>query len=125
MEMLVAMSLLAAAMTMVGKFVHQVQAGLKNQELSARFDWELLNARERIGSWAEEQITVQQIQQIPISDSLSSQVTNAHFAASIMKIETPLPATQVTLAFECEVAGQTIQPSMLTFWVASPAEENP
>ena len=129
MEVLVAIALLAVATTLVGGFVHQVQAGLRDRELSTRCDWELLNARERIGSWRTEQITLEQIRQIPVSDSLTSLVENAHLTASIQDIEKPLPAKQITLAIECDLKGQTVQPSILTFWVTSTAaknaEENP
>jgi len=124
MEVLVAIALLAAATTMVGAFVHQVKAGLRDRELSTRCDWELMNARERIGSWPVEQITQQQIQQISISESLTASIANAHLSAAIQKIENPVPAIQVTLAIEGELNDQTIQPSVLTFWVLSPTGES-
>ena len=124
MEVLVAISLLAVATALVGGFVHQVQAGLRDRELSTRCDWELMNARERIGSWQTDQISLEKIQQIPISDSLSSHVNNAHLIASIKNIEKPVPATQITLAIECELKGQTVQPSILTFWVPTMDEKN-
>ena len=119
MEVVVAIALLAAATTMVGGFVHQVKAGLRDRELSTRCDWELMNARERIGSWPVEQITLQQIQQIPLSESLTAHIANAHLSASIQKIERPQSATQITIAIEGELNEQTIQPSVLTFWVLS------
>jgi len=125
MEVLVAIALLAAATTMVGGFVHQVKAGLRDRELSTRCDWELMNARERIGSWRVEQITLQKIQQISIAESLIAHIANAHLSAAIQKIEKPQPAIQITLAIECELDGQTIQPSVLTFWVLSPTGESP
>ncbi len=125
MEMVVAIALLAATATMVGKFVHQVKLGLRDRELSARFDWELMNAHERIGSWPLERITLEEIQQISLPKALTEHVANARLTASIQKIEKPLPATQITLAIECERYGQTIQPSVLTFWVPSSAEKTP
>jgi hypothetical protein len=125
MEVVVAIALLAAATTLVGGFVHQVKAGLRDRELSTRCEWELLNARERIGSWPVEQITLQQIQQMPISESLAAQVASARLSAAIQKIEKPVPATQVTLAIECELDGQTVQPSVLTFWVPASVEGKP
>ena len=119
MEVVVAIALLAAATTMVGGFVHQVKAGLRDRELSTRCDWELMNARERIGSWPVEQITLQQIQQISLSESLTAHIANAHLSAAIQQIKKPVPAIQVTLAIEGELNEQTIQPSVLTFWVLS------
>lgn len=117
MEVVVAIALLAAATTMVGGFVHQVKQGLRDRELSARCDWELINARERIGSWPVEQITTEQIQQIPISKPLSDRVVDAHWSSTIQPIEKPRPALQVTLALEFQRNGQTTQPSVVTFWV--------
>ena len=129
MEVLVAISLLAAATTLVGGFTHQVRSGLRERELSTRCDWELMNARERIGSWPAEKITLEQIQQIPLSDSLTARANNVHLTAAIRNVEKPLPATQITLAIECDLNGQTVQPSILTFWVpvaaATIAEANP
>lgn len=125
LEVVVGIALLAAATTLVGGFVHQVKAGLRARELSARCDWELLNARERIGSWPVGQITLEQIQQIPISKSLTDRVASAHLSAAIQQIEKPMPATQVTLAIECELEGQTVQPSVLTFWVPVSIKGNP
>ena len=123
LEVVVSIALLAAATTMVGAFVHRVKVGLRDREFSTRCDWELINARERIGSWPVDQITLEQIRQIPMSESLTSQ--NARLAAAIQLIEEPVPATQVTLAIECERNGQTIQPSVVTFWVPASAEGNP
>jgi hypothetical protein len=129
MEVLVAISLLAAATTLVGGFTHQVRSGLRNRELSTRCDWELMNARERIGSWPAEKINLEQIQQLPLSDSLATRANNVYLTAAIRRVEKPLPAMQVTLAIECDVNGQTVQPSNLTFWVpiaaATNAEANP
>jgi hypothetical protein len=124
MEVFVAISLLIAASALVGAFVHQVQSGLRDRELSTRCDWELMNAREQIGSWPPERISVEQIQQMPLSDSLSTQLAKAYLTASIQNIEKPMPAKQVTLAIECDLHGQIVQPSILTFWVPSSAETN-
>ncbi len=129
LEVVIAVGLLAAAAWSVGQFVHQVHTGLKERELSTRCDLELMNARERIGSWPVERLTLDQIQQLPLSESLRNQMTDAHLTATIQPIEAPRPATQVTLAIECNHKGQTIQPSVLTFWVpvsaTSAAEETP
>jgi hypothetical protein len=125
LEVVVAIALLAAATTLVGGFVHQVKAGLRDRELSSRCNWELMNARERIGSWPVGQITLEQIQQISISKSLTDRVASAHLAATIQQIEKPVPAKQVTLAIECELDGQTVQPSVVTFWVPVSTEGNP
>ena len=125
MEVVVAIALLAAASAMLGGFVHQVKQGLRERELSVRCDWELTNARERIGSWPVDQLTTERIQQIPISESLSESVSDAHFSAAIQRIEKPGPAMQITLALECERYGQTIQPSVVTFWVALSSGREP
>ncbi len=119
MEMLVAISLLAFAVTGMGQFVRQVNSGLRDRELSARIGWELLNARERIGTWPKERLTVEQIQKLPVSAALAESLEEAQFTASIVTIATPIRATQITLALECKVLGQPAQPAVLTFWVAA------
>jgi hypothetical protein len=125
MEVVVAIALLAVAATLVGRFVGQVKQGLRDRELTARFEWELLNARERIGSWTADRITLERIQQLPISDALASRLKNARLAAAVQNIETPLPALQVTLGLEGELNGQAIQPAVLTFWVPSTTAGEP
>ncbi len=83
MEMLVAISLLAFAVTAMGQFVSQVSSGLRDRELSARIGWEIMNARERIGSWPIDDITVEQIEQLQVSEPLAKSLTAAKFTARV------------------------------------------
>ncbi len=117
LEVVIAFGLLVVALTMVGRFVSQVKSGLRVRELSNRTEWELLNARERIGSWSPEQITRERIEQLPLSKSLTDRFTSAAFVARVTHVDQPIVAEQVTLAIAGELDGQKIEPAVLTFWV--------
>jgi hypothetical protein len=116
-EMLVAISLLVFAVTAMGRFVVQVNHGLRDRELSARIDLELMNARERIGSWPIERITSSEIGQLRVSEPLANGLADARFVAAVAEIDQPVRATQVTLALQCTLNSQLAQPAVLTFWV--------
>lgn len=121
-EMLVATSLLVFAVSALGQFVSHINSGLRDRELSARIGWELLSARERIGTWPIERVTVEQIEQLPISAALANRLDEAKFTANVVQLDAPLNATQVALALECNFGGQKAQPSVLTFWVVPESE---
>ena len=124
-EVMLAIALLAIAAPLVAKFASQVRRGLQDREISARLEWELINVRERIGTWPAEQITAERIGQVPISSSLTEQVPSAKLSAKVSQVEKPVAATQVTLAVQCERGGQTIEPATLTFWVPAKRSEEP
>ena len=67
-EVLVAVALLTAAVVGVGRFMTAANTGLRHRELSARLEWELVNARERIGSWHPADVTKQSIERLPFSE---------------------------------------------------------
>ena len=123
MEVIVAIALLGAAASLVGQFVTQVQRGLRDRELNVRCDWELLNARERIGSWSSEQVTKERIESIEISGPLRKRLESPKFSASVTRMDHPIVAQQVTIGLEAVYNGQVIRPSVLTFWVRDEGDE--
>ena len=124
-EVIIAIALLAIAASLVGRFVSQVRSGLSDRELGARIGWELQNARERIGSWSTDEITAERIGQMQVSKGIAGRIENARLNASVKRIESPVVATQVTLGLQGELKGQTIQPTVLTFWVPVKNGEEP
>ena len=117
-EVLVSIAVLGAAVTGVGKFASTMQQGLRDRELSARIGWEVLNAREEIGSWNFAEITAERIEAMPVSDVLHRDILDARWEAQVEIIEQPVAATQVTLALAGNYRGQAARPQRLTFWVA-------
>ncbi len=124
-EVIIAVALLAIAASLVGRFVSQVRSGLRDRELSARVGWELQNARERIGSWSTDEITKERIAQLPVSKAVASKLENARLNATVLRIDSPVVATQVTLGLRGELNGQAVQPAVLTFWVPIENGEGP
>lgn len=124
-EVLIAIALLVVATSLVGGFVSQVSDGLRDRETSSRLEWELLNAREVIGSWSADEITAERIAELPISAALADRVKNAKLRAIVAQIDKPARAMQVTLGIRCEWQDQLIEPSTLTFWVPLEQSEQP
>jgi hypothetical protein len=114
---MVAMVILAIAATAVGRFVVSVQKGLRDRELSARIDWELTNARERIGSWPISEVRQEKIEALPISSFLQASLDQPGWRAEVKSISQPIDARQVTLQLQCVWQGQRATPACLTFWV--------
>lgn len=117
-EVIVAIALLGTATVAVGRFAVMTKQGLREQELGARLSAELLNARQRIGSWPQEQLTAEHIEELPFSAALAEQVDDLKWRALVEPITEPASALRVTLRLECSLHGQTAQPQALTFWVA-------
>ena len=116
-EAVVATVLLGLAVAGVGHFVSSVQRGLKDRELSARLDWEMVNARETIGSWPVEWVTQERIESLSVSPTLLKELTDVHWEAEVSSILDPVAATQVTLTLACNYGGQKARPQQLTFWM--------
>lgn len=121
-ELLVALALLATATIGVGQLASRTKAGLRNRELSSRLNWELTNARETIGAWPLSEITVEKIEQIPISQSLQSRLADLRWEATVESIQQPAKALQVVLSLHCMMEGQSARPVALTFWVDTTEE---
>ncbi len=120
-ELLVAMAILATAMVGVGQFASNTGSGLSQRELSTRIGWELANAREQIGSWKPENINVQQIENLPFSDSLKYNLDDLRWQAKVETLTEPARAIRVALTLHCTLHGQSAQPASLVFWVAVPS----
>ncbi|MEM8734499.1 MAG: hypothetical protein AAGG44_09775 [Planctomycetota bacterium] len=121
-EALISAIILAITVSMLSSFAVTTRQGLEDRELSARIDWELVNLRERIGTWEPGQITVAAIEAIPVSKVLGERFEESRFTADIKDIGTPIASKQITLAIECKRKGQQIRPAELTFWVKQVAD---
>ena len=120
-ELLVAMAILATAMVGVGQFASNTGSGLSQRELSTRIGWELANAREQIGSWKPENINVQRIENLPLSESLKHILDDLRWRAKVETLTEPARAIRVALTLHCTLHGQSARPASLVFWVAVPS----
>lgn len=116
-ELVAAIAILAACSSIVLGFVSQVRQGLRDREIAARLDWELMNVREEIASWEASSITVEKIQQLTVSQALRDSLDDCQWIANVEIMEQPIPAKQITLALNVTLRGQPAQPAILTFWV--------
>ena len=121
-EIIVSLALLTAALVGIGRFVHTVQAGLKERELSHLIGWEIANVRDTISTWKLEDISVERIESLPIPKVLSARVGSAHWRAIVDPVEQPVHGLRVTLAFKCVLHEQESEPEQLVFWIATHGE---
>lgn len=123
-ETVVAVLVLGVASGLVLRFAVQIKEGLQQRELSSRLTWELLNAREQIGSWSVKELTESRIAELPFSDDLSMQVSDLRWEVELSEIDSPVDAKQVDLSLCCRYGGQEIKPRQLTFWVLAKPEQS-
>lgn len=128
-ETIVALFVLGVLIAAVGQFSNHIRTGLADRRLSQAIQWELENARELIGTWSIEQITSDKIAQLPISQTLSEQLTTPRWLATVESIAIApqqqgttadsmvLKGVNVSLRLEAEYRGQTIKPAELVFWI--------
>ncbi|MEM7473629.1 MAG: hypothetical protein AAF483_01415 [Planctomycetota bacterium] len=116
-ETVIAALLLSAALGAVLRFAVSAKSGLRNQELRTRLEWELVNAREKIGAWPEDKITEEAIATLPVSGALTRKLQELQWSAKITSIKSPVEALQVDLALHYEVQGRFAEPRSLSFWV--------
>ena len=118
-ETVVAVLVLGVACGVVMRFAVQIKQGLQQRELSSRLTWELINAREQIGSWSANEITESRIAELQLSEDLTKQVSNLRWDVEVSKVDSPAPAKRVDLSLRCQLRGQEIKPTQLTFWVVA------
>ena len=116
------MALLTVATVGVGQLMTRSSDGLRDRALSNRLDWELVNAREKIGTWELTQITSENIEQLPFSEALAAQVSKLHWEANVTRIAQPAAALQIQLSLHCTIHEQPTRPVSLTFWVEAGEE---
>ncbi|MFK7738212.1 MAG: hypothetical protein AB8B50_19445 [Pirellulaceae bacterium] len=126
-EAIISALLLGLTVAAAGKFASMTHEGLRERELSARIDWELVNARERIGSWSPTEVTEPNVESVAFSAHLKEHFDELAWQAEVEKVETPLAALQVRLSLTATRKSQAIRPADLTFWVPlkDPAKRSP
>lgn len=122
MELIVSIALLTSALVAVSQFVSHAGRAQHNQELSARLQWEIINARETIGSWHPAQVTPERIVELPVSEQLKEHISGLRWETRVATVRHPLPALRINLQLQGEHLGQAIAPERLTFWIV--LEEN-
>ncbi len=122
-ETLVAIVLLSTAAIGVSKMFGQTRDSLRTMEFASLCSWELENAKAIIHSWPTDQVTAAKIEAMPISPAIIKQAADARWQTTVVTIQEPIQAIQVTIAIN---AARFEQPAAniakLTFWL--PAERS-
>jgi hypothetical protein len=122
MEVIIAMVILTATAGVVGRFVYEVQKGLRDRERASCFSRELQNAAERLRSWDPSEISAAQIESMPMSDAITSRVDEPRWRASVKPISTPIDGLEIELQIECRLYEQLATPEKMTLWIANERE---
>lgn len=123
LETVVAIALLGVAVSALGNMLGRIQHGLNDRELATRVSWEIDNARERIGSWAVDQITPDRIEELPISEALQDRVENLKWQSEVTPITDPIQGVRVRIDLTFDYRGQAVAPNGRTFWVSKEQAE--
>jgi len=127
-ELIVAVALLSIITAVVGHFVAYMNHAIETHELHRLMRWELDNAREQIGSWQPDEITVERISALPFTAAVREKLQNPAWlseiqVANIQGLDRPPAFLSVRIAITADYREQSIRPIELFFWVAAKSEE--
>ncbi len=123
-ETIIAISLLAILVGVVGTFSSYVREGVDNLRFQKLIQWEIQNTRERISTWPVQHITQENVSAIEISAEITEQLSEARWNATVSPTtiqpigsSTSTPAISIQLRLTGKYKGQQITPSEIQFWV--------
>lgn len=132
-ETIIAISLLAILVGVVGTFSSYVREGVENLRFQKLIQWEVQNTRERISAWPTQNITQENIAAIEISKEITEQLSDARWNAIITTTNIQstgrtmsAPAMSIQLRLTGSFKGQQITPGEIQFWVLTePIQQQP
>jgi len=121
-EIVVACTLLSAALVSIGILQTQVTRAQKSLNQRAQMRLAILNARELIGSWPPSQISAERIQALPIEPLDFEWPVALRWDVRVQSAPQPWSGHAIFLDLIWEDAGQTQSAGGLNFWVYIPPE---
>ncbi len=126
-EITVVFVVLTLAIGGLGKFASVVGKLKRESTIAQHLQWDLISARETIGSWNIEDITADAIHSLAISSVVANHFYNARWNADIehtpaSEVGPDIRSIRVHLFMTGELAGQPIEPASLVFWVVERQE---
>ncbi len=100
LECMVAMILLSSAFAIVLRFQSKTLVVHLEQCTQAKIFQAIVSARERIGAWNLEEITVESIQSMPMNEELLVDNEQPRWVASVVDVEEPIQGKKVTIGIQ-------------------------
>lgn len=121
-ECIMAFAILLPVAALVSKIGLQTQQSLRDSLLTAQAKSDLVNAREVIGTWEFDDVTVANVQSLPHAEISEVTESQREWLAVIEEVQEPIAAKRVSLSLlwtpPRSTAANEVGP--LTFWVVKP-----
>lgn len=121
-ECLIAFAILLPVATLVTKLNLQAEKSSRDSVHASHSMRELVNARELIGTWDFDEITVENIQSIPLRENPVFENNSHEWSVTIEELTLPIPSKRVGLSLKRTAARSEfpVEVGPLTFWVPKP-----
>ena len=121
-ECLVAIAMLLPIAILVGKIGLQTERSSRDSVLASHALRDLNNAREQIGAWAYEDVSVARIQSISMPENLAFEASSRKWLTSVEDVSEPISAKRISLSLQWMPARSEFPTEVgpITFWVPRP-----
>ncbi len=121
-ECILAFAILLPLAALVSKIGLQAKQSLQESVLTAHVNRDLINAREEIGAWRFDDVTVANIQSLPHNEAPDAQDGPREWLTIVEEVQVPVPAKRVNLSllWRPPRSSSSHEVGPLTFWVRKP-----
>ena len=121
-ECLVAIAMLLPIAILVSKIGLQTERSSRESVLASHALRDLINAREQIGSWPYENVSVARIQSISIPENLAFEASSREWLVSVEEVSEPISAKTISLSMQWTPVRSEFPTEVgpITFWVSKP-----
>ena len=121
-ECLVAIAMLVPIAILVSKIGLQTERSSRETVLAADALRDLINAREQVGSWAYEDVSIASIQSITIPENQAFDDSRREWLVNIEEVNEPIFAKRVSMSLQWTPVRSEFPTEIgpITFWVPKP-----
>ena len=121
-ECLVAIAMLVPIGILVSKIGLQTERSSRETVLAADALRDLINAREQVGSWAYEDVSIASIQSITIPENQAFDDSRREWLVNIEEVNEPIFAKRVSMSLQWTPVRSEFPTEIgpITFWVPKP-----
>lgn len=107
---------------LVSKIGLQTERSSRDSVLASHTLRDLNNAREQIGAWAYEDVSVARIQSISIPENLAFEASSRKWLVDVEIVSEPLSSKRISLSLQWTPVGSEFPTEVgpITFWVPKP-----
>ncbi len=121
-ECLVAIAMLMPIAILVSKIGLQTERSSRETVLAANALRDLVNAREQVGSWAYEDVSLASVQSITIPENPAFDASRREWLVSVEEVNEPISAKRVSMSLQWTPVRSEFPTEIgpITFWVPKP-----